>query len=65
MSSGVEHPGRWRFDDLADLPDDDRRYEVVDGRLVVTPPPGQRHQAVGALLLRQLVTQCPSAWQVY
>lgn len=65
MSSVFEHPGPWQFSELADLPDDGRRYEVVDGALVVTPPPGQLHQAIGALLLRQLAQQCPPSWQVY
>jgi Uma2 family endonuclease len=35
------------------LPDDGRRYELIDGELVVSPAPGGRHQvAVTALLLR-------------
>lgn len=34
----LEHPGAWRFDQLDGLPDDGRRYEVVDGLLVVSPP---------------------------
>lgn len=65
MSSVFDHVGPWRFDQLDDLPDDGRRYEVVDGALVVTPPPGHLHQAVGALLLHQLQLQCPDSWQVY
>lgn len=64
MSSIFEHPGPWRFDELAELPDDGRRYEVVDGALIVTPPPGHLHQRVGAELLRQLVLTCPPQWRV-
>ena len=65
MSSVVpEHRGPWRFEELVDLPDDDRRYEVVDGALVVTPPPGQLHQAIGAELFRQLVVVAPAGWRV-
>ena len=60
MATLAEHRGPWRFDELADLPDDDHRYEVVDGRLVVTPP-GHRHQAIGAELLFQLRARCPPA----
>jgi Uma2 family endonuclease len=34
----------WTVDDLADLPDDGQRYEVIDGELFVTPAPALRHQ---------------------
>lgn len=65
MSSVVpQHRGPWRFEELADLPDDGRRYEVVDGTLVVTPPPGHLHQAVGAELFSQLDRQRPAGWRV-
>lgn len=65
MSTVVpQHEGPWRFEELADLPDDGRRYEVVDGALLVTPPPGHLHQAVGAELLLQLGAQCPPEWRV-
>lgn len=65
MSSVVpQHRGPWRFEELADLPDDGRRYEVVDGALVVTPPPSHLHQAVGAALLLQLEHSRPSDWRV-
>ncbi len=36
-------------EDLYAIPDDDRRYELVDGRLVVSEPPGWWH---GALAVR-------------
>lgn len=38
-------------DDLADLPDDGHRYEIVDGALLVTPSPGYQHQAAITELL--------------
>ena len=34
----------WTVDDLAELPDDGNRYEVIDGELLVTPAPSFRHQ---------------------
>ncbi len=34
----------FRADDIWDAPDDGNRYEVIDGDLVVTPPPGWSHQ---------------------
>lgn len=42
----------WTADELALLPDDGQRYEVVDGELLVTPAPSDRHQfAIGELYL--------------
>ncbi len=33
-------------DDLAAMPDDGHRYELIDGTLIVTPAPGFDHQSV-------------------
>ena len=42
----------WTVADLAGLPDDGQRYEVIDGELFVTPAPSLRHQdAIAALHL--------------
>ena len=42
----------WTVADLAGMPDDGQRYEVIDGELFVTPAPAIRHQdAIGALHL--------------
>jgi Uma2 family endonuclease len=42
----------WTVADLAGMPDDGQRYEVIDGELFVTPAPSLRHQdAIGALHL--------------
>jgi Uma2 family endonuclease len=51
---------RWTVDDLADLPDDGQRYEVIDGELFVTPAPSPRHQdAIAELyvLLREYLSR--------
>lgn len=40
----------WTVDRVHALPDDGKRYEVLDGELFVTPSPIWRHQAALALL---------------
>jgi Uma2 family endonuclease len=45
-----------RYEDYCALPDDGKRYEVLDGALVVSPAPVPRHQGVNlrlAALLEQ------------
>lgn len=34
------------FDDLERMPDDGRRYELIDGVIIVSPSPSQAHQEV-------------------
>lgn len=53
----------WVFDDVADLPDDGPRYEVVDGRLWPMTPPTVLHDVVCRRLFRQLDRQLPSGWE--
>jgi Uma2 family endonuclease len=53
---------RWTREKVWALPDDGRRYELIDGELVVTPAPAGRHQvAVGELyfLLRLALARTP------
>jgi Uma2 family endonuclease len=40
----VQMPARYKADDMWDTPDDGNRYEVIDGALYVSPPPGEPHQ---------------------
>jgi Uma2 family endonuclease len=50
MPHTAEH---WTADMVRALPDDGKRYEVVDGELLVTPAPSARHQrAVSGILAR-------------
>ena len=37
---------RYTVDEVLAFPDDGNRYELVDGELLVTPSPAQRHQIV-------------------
>ena len=50
----------WTRADRDALPDDGRRYEVVDGALIVTPSPSPLHQIVLVGLFRQLDRACPA-----
>jgi len=62
------------LEDLLGTPDDGNRYEVLDGALVMTPPPGTGHQhVVGELfvILRQAARPlnlqtfvAPVAWRI-
>jgi Uma2 family endonuclease len=55
MSGGaVAHPDPWTVEDLYALPDDGMRHELLDGTLLVTPPPSVTHQ-VAAYRIRQLL----------
>lgn len=45
--------------DLDAMPDDGRRYELIDGTLIVTPAPTVRHQVAVTELLRILLGSCP------
>jgi len=52
MSRAFERlpPGKLTYEDYAELPDDGRRYEILDGELEVSPAPVPRHQGVSANL---------------
>ncbi len=45
---------RFKAGDLWDVPDDGKRYEVIDGRLYVTPPPAEKHQSASGVLFGYL-----------
>jgi len=42
------------------MPDDGRRYEMLDGVLIVSPRPATIHQQVAGRLLRVLADACPN-----
>jgi Uma2 family endonuclease len=45
--------------ELDRMPDDGRRYELLDGALIVSPRPTTIHQAVAGRLFRVLADACP------
>jgi Uma2 family endonuclease len=42
----VPDPSTLMYEDYVNLPDDGRRYEILDGELAVSPSPTSRHQLV-------------------
>jgi Uma2 family endonuclease len=58
MAIGVN--GRpYTVEDLEGMPDDGRRYELIDGTLLVSPAPGLRHQKISVKLSSRLDAVCP------
>jgi Uma2 family endonuclease len=51
----------WTEQDLFALPDDGRRHELVEGRLLVSPSPGSLHQRAAMMLVRFLNDASPPA----
>jgi Uma2 family endonuclease len=58
------HPGPMTVRDLEGIPDDGRRYELIDGVLIVSPSPGRRHQKIVARLYPVLEAVCPEEFDV-
>ncbi|MFT4187686.1 MAG: Uma2 family endonuclease [Aeromicrobium sp.] len=52
-------PGRWTVEMRNELPDDGRRYEVIDGVLYVNAAPRPRHQIVQLMLAARLLSAAP------
>ncbi len=48
----LELDREWTYEDYCQLPEDGKRYEVIDGRLYVTPAPSPYHQILSTRLLR-------------
>ena len=49
----------YTVEDLEGMPDDGRRYELIDGQLYASPAPGYRHQEIVAELCGRLRAACP------
>jgi Uma2 family endonuclease len=46
--------GQWTYEDYAAIPDDGKRYEVVNGVLFMSPAPGKWHQKTVGRIFRYL-----------
>lgn len=42
----IKPPGAWTYDDLFSLPEDGRRYEIIEGELYEMPAPNSLHATV-------------------
>jgi Uma2 family endonuclease len=51
--------------DLERMPEDGRRYELIDGMLIVSPAPNVPHQRVAFVLGMQLEAACPDDLVVF
>jgi Uma2 family endonuclease len=61
----IEDKGRpFTRADLEGMPDDGRRWELIDGVLVVSPAPGRVHQRAVGRLYRLLDDACPPEFEV-
>jgi len=58
------HVGPWTVEELLELPDSDERYELLEGSLIVVPPPAVRHQVVSFRLARILEDASPEELMV-
>ena len=47
-------PGEWTYNDYLNLPDDGRRYEIIEGELYVTNAPSFAHQFAVTTLIRRI-----------
>jgi Uma2 family endonuclease len=64
MTEALFHSGPWTTADLAGLPDDGQRYEIIDGSLLVSPPPSPLHQLVAGRLVSFLRDAAPKGLDV-
>jgi Uma2 family endonuclease len=51
----VRRPAPFTYDDYRMLPEDGKRYELMEGELLVSPAPSTRHQAVSLRLASALL----------
>lgn len=58
------HVGPWTERDLIALPEDGQRHELLEGILLVSPPPAARHQHVATQLELILISARPRALDV-
>jgi Uma2 family endonuclease len=63
-SHGIVQGRPFTVHDLETMPDDGRRYELLDGMLFVSPAPGLKHQKIVFTLAILLDEHGPEEWEV-
>lgn len=51
MALHLDSEREWTYEEYLELPDDGKRYEIIDGRLYVTPARSPYHQILSGRLL--------------
>lgn len=64
MSVATVHPEPWTTDAIYALPEDGMRHELLDGTLLVTPPPSVPHQLAARRLVAALAAAAPGEVEV-
>ncbi|WP_342666285.1 Uma2 family endonuclease [Pseudonocardia spinosispora] len=64
MATSTSSDRPFTVDDLVTMPEDGRRYELLDGVLIVSPAPGRRHQRASFKLAMVLEQSCPDTMEV-
>ena len=55
MTANPIEQQRYTVDDLIAMPDDDKRYELIDGEIVEMGTSSQKHSTLGAWLVFRLM----------
>ncbi|MEJ7654061.1 MAG: Uma2 family endonuclease [Chloroflexia bacterium] len=55
MATTTRPAGGWTYEDLLRLPDDGKRYEIIEGVLYEMPAPSNAHQFASSKLIRLIV----------
>lgn len=55
--------GSWTVEDLSHVSDDGQRYEIIDGSLLVSPPPAPGHQGIARRLVATLNHHLGPGWE--
>lgn len=63
--TAMPHTQDWTVDDLAALPDDGFRYELVDGVLLVSAAPVPNHQRAARGIFRLLDAACTTGVEAF